>query len=448
MREANIVASNKLAIVYTSVNNLRASEYNPRKISKEAMEQLKTSIKKFKLVDPLIVNSAKERRGVIIGGHMRLRAAKEIGYEEVPVVYVNIPDIEKEKELNIRLNKNTGEFDWSLLANFDESFLADVGFSSEELDEVFGIDEDPEVFDLAKELKKLQIEKIEIKDGDIWQLGDSMLACGDSTIEKDILKLMNGEKADMCFTDPPYLLDYLHGKKKKKSTEGFGLKRDRKYLETDSLPENFTELWMANVAKVQKPDFSIIVFENPKNLRTIWNELEKHWKYRNTITWHLPNRVSGFAAKYKFFNKQDIALVGTGGDVSLNLKPENELFQNEYENALFATSGKPYWESYEKGKKFCPTDFIEFKAADEKSSGQGIIFGTKPIEILIPYIKVLTKRNDLIIEPFGGSGSTLIAAVKMNRRCYLMEKSPVYSEVIKRRWEKLTGLKSKKIHGK
>jgi DNA modification methylase len=156
--------------------------------------------------------------------------------------------------------------------------------------------------------------------------------------------------------------------------------------------------------------------------------------------------MQGFAAKYKFFNKADIALVGTKGDVSLNLEREpDELLQNEYENTLFATSGKPQWESYKKGNKYCPTDFISYKASDEKSSGQGIIFGTKPLEILIPYIKVLTKRDDLIIEPFGGSGSTLIAATKMKRRCYLMEKSPVYAEVIRHRWEKLTGQKAVKI---
>jgi len=149
-----------------------------------------------------------------------------------------------------------------------------------------------------------------------------------------------------------------------------------------------------------------------------------------------------------FFNKTDIALVGTGGDISLNLEPEEELFQNEYENAIFATLGKPHWESYEKGKKLCPTDYISHTTADKKSSGQEIIFGTKPLELLIPYIKVLTKRDDLIVEPFGGSGSTLIASTKMKRRCYLMEKSPVYAEVIKNRWEKLTGLKAKKIDGK
>lgn len=438
----------KLNISYVPTASLRPSEYNPRHWDKEAIKQLKESIKRYGFVDPLLVNSAPNRKNVLIGGHFRLAIAKELKIKEVPVVYINIPDIEKEKELNIRLNKNVGEFDWDLLAKFSEDFLADIGFSSEELDEVFGIDETPEEFDLAKELAKLNIKKITVKKGDIYEMNGSRVKCGDSTIEKDMLTLMNGKKADFCQTDPPYLLDYLHGKKRKgKATEGFGLKRDRKYLETDVLPDNFTELWMANIANVQKPDFSIMVFENPKNLRTIWNELEKHWKYRNTIVWHLPNRVQGFAAKYKFFNKHDIALVGTKGSISLNFEPESdELLQNEYETALYATSGKPHWEGYKKGKRICPTDFITSNAADEKSSGQGIIFGTKPIEILIPYIKVLTKRNDLIVEPFGGSGSTLIAAIKMQRRCYLMEKSPVYTQVILKRWEKLIGKKPIKIH--
>lgn len=442
-KESNI----KLNIVYVPIKELKPSEYNPRKISKESLEQLKESIQKFQMVDPIIANAAPNRKNIVIGGHMRLRGAKELSFKEIPVVYVNIPNLAQEKELNLRLNRNTGEWDWGLLSEFDETLLANVGFTSEDLDEIFGADENPEIFDLEKELAKLDIKKIEVKKGDVYRLGEHRAMCGDSTIEKDVLKLMSGQKADMCFTDPPYIMSYLTGKKRRgKATEGFGLKRDRRYLETESLPDNFTELWMANIAKIQKPDFSIIIFENPKNLRIIWNAMEKYWKYRNTITWHVPNRVQGFSSKYKFFNKSDIALLGTKGNVALNLELETgELFQNEYENALYATSGKPHWESYEKGKKICPTDFIEFVAADEKSSGQGIIFGTKPLELLIPYIKVLTKRNDLIIEPFGGSGSTLIAAHKMNRCCYLMEKSPVYTAVILKRWEKLTGQKAKKI---
>lgn len=439
----------KLKVEYVSITELHPSEYNPRKWSKEAVAQLKESIKKYGIVDPLLVNSAPNRKGIVIGGHFRLSVIKELGYKEVPVVYLNIPDIEKEKELNIRLNKNTGEFDWDLLAKLDEAFLSQVGFSSEELDDIFQIEDTPEQFDLEKELKKLNITKIEIQKGDVYALNGCRLMCGDSTIAGDIQKLMGGEKTNMCFTDPPYILDYLHGKKKNgKAITGFGAKRDRRYLETDSLPDNFTELWMKNIKDVAKDDFHIIVYENWKNIRTIWGEIEKYWKVKNMIVWHLPNRVQGFAAKYKFFNKHDIAMIGsTHEKEDLNVKTEEELLQNEYETALYAISGKPHWEGYEKGKKICPTDFLEYKASDEKSSGQGVIFGCKPVEILIPYIKVLTKRDDLILEPFGGSGSTLIAAIKMKRRCYLMEKSPVYAEVIKSRWEKLTGLKAQKIYG-
>jgi len=444
------IKSENMKIEHVSIDLLKGADYNPRKWSKEAEEQLKESVSRFGIVDPLLVNSAEGRKNVVIGGHFRLSVLKSLGIKIIPVVYINIPNIEKEKELNIRLNKNTGEFDWNLLATFDETFLSNVGFSSEELDNIFEIEDNPEEFDLQKELAKLNIKDIKVKEGDVYDLNGSRLMCGDSTIEADVLKLMEGHKADMCMTDPPYLLDYLKGKKKRNGevTKGFGLKRDRVYLGTETLPENFTELWMSNIAKIQKPDFSIIVYENPKNLRTIWDELEKHWKYRNTIIWHIPNRVQGFSAKYKFFNKYDFAMLGTSGKVELNTDSESdELLQNEYETALFATSGKPHWESYGKGKKYCPTDFIEHIAADEKSSGQGIIFGTKPIEILIPYIKILTKREDLVIEPFGGSGSTLISAAKMQRRCFLMEKSAVYSEVILNRWSRLTGLTPKKIHG-
>lgn len=437
-----------LQTIYVNIDDLIKADYNPRKWDEKALNDLKTSIKKFGLVDPIIINSATNRKNVVIGGHMRIEAAKALGIATIPAVEVNIPDIEKEKELNLRLNKNQGEFDFKLLANFAEDFLTDIGFNSEEIDAIFDWDdENPEVFNLKKELEKLDITKVEIQKGDIYQLGEHRLMCGDSTVNEDILKLMNGAKADMCLCDPPYILDYLHGKKKHgKPTEGFGYKRDRKYLETDVLPDNFTELWMKNVSEVAKEDFHIIVYENWKNLRVIWSEIEKYWKVKNMIVWHIPNRHQGFSAKYKFFSKHDIAMVGSSyQEEVLNTQPEEELLQNEYLTALYAISGKPQWEGYEKGKKIQPTDFIEHNVSDEKNSGQGVVFGTKPIEILIPYIKVLTKRNELVIEPFGGSGSTLIACEKLKRRCYLMEKSPVYAEVIKKRWENLTKLSAKKL---
>lgn len=435
--------SSQLAIQSIKVSDLNPAPYNPRRWTDDAIGQLTESITRFGLVDPIIANSAPSRKNIVIGGHFRLKVAKELGYTEVPVVFINIPDEAKERELNLRLNHNLGDWDWSLLAAFDETLLADIGFTSEEMDSIFDLDDDsPEQFDLDKELAKLDINSIEAKKGDIYRLGDSRLMVGDSTVAEDMGKLMGTEQADMCMTDPPYILDYLRAKRHGKPTEGFGAKKNRRYLETDVLPDNFTELWMANIAKVAKSNFSIIVYENWKNLRTIWSGLEDNgWKVKNMIVWHLPNRHQGFSSKYKFFSKHDIAMVGASGTVEYNHDEEPDGLQEEFETALYAISGKPQWEGYEHGKKVQPTDFIEYQASDEKSSGQGVIFGTKPIEILIPYIKVLTKRGDLVVEPFCGSGSTLIAATKLKRRCFLLEKSPVYAEVAMARWEKLTGLK-------
>ena len=434
-----------LTITKVSHKELHAAVYNPRRWGESSVEQLTESIKRFGLVDPIIVNNAKNRQNIVIGGHFRLKVAKDLGITEIPVVYVNIPDEAKEKELNLRLNRNQGEWDWSLLADFDEDMLSDVGFTSEELDTVFNLDIDtPEQFDIEKELAKLDIKRISAQKGDVYELGESRLMVGDSTSEADMLKLMNGEQADLCLTDPPYILDYLHAKRHGKPVEGFGTKRNRRYLETDSLPDNFTELWMANIAQVAKPDFSIIVYENWKNLRTIWNEMEKHWQVKNMLVWHLANRHQNFAAQHRFFSKHDIAMVGANGTVPYNHDEEPDGLQEEYESALYAISGKPQWEGYEKGKTYQPTDFISYNADDAKS-GQSIIFGTKPLDILIPYIKVLTKRNDIVVEPFCGSGSTLIAATKLARRCYIMEKSPVYAEVAMKRWEKLTS-KVRKHH--
>ena len=442
------MSSDNLHITYVPITSLSPSQYNPRTWDAEAKKQLKESISRFGVVDPIIVNGAENRKNVVVGGHFRLEVMKELGYEQVPVVYVDIPDLEREKELNLRLNKNQGEFDLKLLAEFDETLLASVGFDSIELDDIFAGEQTEEQFDLAKELERLDIKEISVRKGDLYDLDGSRLRCGDSTVEADVLDLMGEDKADMVMTDPPYRLEYLKGKTRHgESTTGFGAKKNRRYLETESLPENFTELWMSNVSKIQASNFSIIVYENWKNLREIWGEMEKRWKVRNMIVWHLPTRNQGYAASHKFFSKHDIAMVGTSDGVEVDLEDEDELVENEYRTALFAIAGKPHWEPYGKGKKYCPTDFIEFNAADEKSSGQGIIFGVKPLPILIPYIKVLTKRGQIVVEPFGGSGSTLLASVALGRRCYLMEKSPVYAEVIMNRWEKVTGKKRVKIHG-
>jgi hypothetical protein len=174
-----------LKIEYVDINELKPAEYNPRKANKKQIEDIKKSIERFGLVDPLIVNNAENRKNIVIGGHLRLKVAKEMGYKEVPVVYVNIPDIEKEKELNIRLNKNTGEFDYDLLANFDEDFLKDIGFDEKELN--FFVD-----------INDLEIEKEKIKNDKVLELSENLLNF-ETDNKYDIPKL----REDRCLNNVP-----------------------------------------------------------------------------------------------------------------------------------------------------------------------------------------------------------------------------------------------------
>ncbi len=133
------MSTNPLTVRYVNADELKPSAYNPRKWDAQAIKDLTESVKRYGLVDPILCNGAPNRYQVVIGGHFRLKVAKDLGMASVPVIYLNIPDVEKEKELNVRLNKNTGAWDMDLLATLDERFLADIGFTSEELDDIFAV---------------------------------------------------------------------------------------------------------------------------------------------------------------------------------------------------------------------------------------------------------------------------------------------------------------------
>jgi ParB/RepB/Spo0J family partition protein len=136
---------NKHNIEYIKTSVLKEAEYNPRQMTKKQAEDLKASIKKFGLVDPIIVNKHPRREDIVIGGHQRLKIAAQLGIDTVPVLYLDL-DEEQEKELNLRLNKNTGEWDFDALSAFDSNLLLTIGFSDEELISIFQLDlkeEDP-----------------------------------------------------------------------------------------------------------------------------------------------------------------------------------------------------------------------------------------------------------------------------------------------------------------
>jgi|GEM_PF-3272951 len=125
----------QLKIEYVSLDEIKPNEYNPKKMTEKEEEDLEKSITEFGIVDPLIVNNAKGRKGIIIGGHQRYKIYKKLNYKKVPVVWINVPDLKKEKELCLRLSKNTGSWDWDLLAKLnDENLLLNVGFEEVEID--------------------------------------------------------------------------------------------------------------------------------------------------------------------------------------------------------------------------------------------------------------------------------------------------------------------------
>jgi hypothetical protein len=158
----------ELKTVYLPIDVPRPADYNPRSWSKKAINDLRESMTRFGLVDPIICNSAEERKNVVIGGHFRLHVAKLLGYKEVPVVYVNIPDIEKEKELNLRLNANTGTWDMELLKNFNLDMLLDAGFESSELKPIWAELNGMENDDFIAE--RVKIKEPRAKLGDMYQL--------------------------------------------------------------------------------------------------------------------------------------------------------------------------------------------------------------------------------------------------------------------------------------
>lgn len=174
----------KLKIEYVPIGEIKPNEYNPKMMTEKEAADLEKSITEFGIVDPLIINTAKGREGIIIGGHQRYNIYQRLKFKEVPVVRLNIPDLKKEQELCLRLSKNVGSWDMGELANFSEEMLLDAGWTGDELDEIFGLDQADD-FDEKKELEKAIKEPRGVKTGDIWQLGEHRLIIGDCVKKKN-----------------------------------------------------------------------------------------------------------------------------------------------------------------------------------------------------------------------------------------------------------------------
>ena len=379
-----------MKIVKRKISELIAAEYNPRKINKVQEQDLKDSLTRFGLVDPIIININEERKNIVIGGHQRLRVWADLGNTEIDCNQLDLI-LDKERELNIRLNKNGGSFDDELVKEyFDYEELTEWGFTPDELfdkeettaDGLIDDDEIPE----AKESK--------VKRGDIWQLGKHKIMCGDSTSSDDVAKLMNGEKADMIFTDPPYGIN----------EEGDRSKRGG-LAKGNNLPS----------FKDDTIQYAIDAFN-----QTINKDIKiQVWFGANYYCHTLPQSPNWLVwDKRVEENQRDY-----NSDCELAWVKSNKKSVR-----IFRHLWKGMLKDSERGEK-------------------RVHATQKPIALVDYCIKEYNNEANLLLDYFLGSGTTLMACEKSNKKCYGMELDEKYCDVIIERWEQFTGLKAEKING-
>jgi DNA modification methylase len=375
------------------ISELIPAEYNPRQLSDKQFEDLKASLTRFGAVDPAIVNIHPDRKDIIVGGHQRLKVAKSLGWETFPCVEVNLTR-DQERELNVRLNKNTGSWDWNILGDlFQAEELKEWGFSDEEL---FG--------NIEVEEAEAQEDNYEIPDeietdivlGDLIEIGEHRLLCGDSTDSDQVAKLMNGEKADMVFTDPPYGMnldtDYSKLKGTKKSPNAKGYKWDK--VIGDDKEFDFLTCYA--------------LFEYVK---------EQFWWGADYYFNQLPKGGGLFV-----WQKRD--------------KADSEMIGNDFEICWSKQRHKKatFW------KRWVGFDSIE--------KGEKRVHPTqKPIELASWLINDWSNEQNKIVDLFLGSGTTMVASHQLNRKCYGMELDPKYCQVIVDRMLKLDPSLQVKING-
>lgn len=381
---------------------LLPADYNPRKDLKPGdaeYEKLKRSLEQFGYVEPIIWNKA---TGRVVGGHQRLKVLIDMGIDEVECVVVELSE-EKEKALNIALNKISGEWDKDKLSlliadlqgtDFDVSL---TGFDPEEIDDLFKDTLQDEVhdddFDVDEELAK----PVFCKQGDVWTLGRHRLVVGDSTKAETFDLLMNGRKANLVITDPPYNVDY-------KGTAGT-IKND--HMKKEAFYE-FLLSAFRNIAAFSADDASVYIFHSDKA------ELEFLRAYTD----------AGFYVSQILIWKKQSLILGQSP------------YQYIHEPCIYGwkASGKHKW--YADRKQTTVWEFDKPKKNTDHPT-------MKPIPLLAYPIMNSSMSNTLVLDPFGGSGSTLIACEQTDRDCCTIELDEKYADVIVKRYIEEVGSSEK-----
>lgn len=398
-----------MEVIYKKVNELKPYEMNARTHSKEQVDQIVKSIQEYGFTNPLLI----DEKNNIIAGHGRLEASKKLNYIEVPCIVLKGLTETQKRAYIIADNKmalNAGWNDELLKLELEDLKALDfdlelTGFTTDELNDLLKSDEDIEIVeDEAPEPPKEPKSKF----GDVYQLGNHRLMCGDSTKIEDVEKLMNGVKADMVFTDPPYGVSASGGRSQTKDKLGM------KAIANDELRNNDLTNFLSNFIKTMKyKDGASIYICYPWATQKEFTEaiLENNLKIKNCIIW----------------DKKVFGLNGFKG------------YRPQYEMIYFCC--KEDFEWY--GDK--AQSNIWQISREIKREEQGNHPTPKPIELIAKALKNSSKQEDIILDVFGGSGSTLIACEQLNRKCYMMELDPKYVDVIIERWESFTGKKAIKV---
>lgn len=421
--------SQTITTIQVRITALKPATYNPRKWSDHSTEQLTESIKRFGLVDPIIANGAEKRKNIVIGGHFRLKIAKDLGFTEVPVVYVDIPDEAREKELNLRLNRNTGEWDMELLKQFDIDLLLDAGFDDSDLGDIWNdaLETDEDDFDEEKAVK--QATDTDIQLGDLFQLGKHRLICASSTDPATIARLAGELKPSVFYSDPPYNIGLDYNK-------GVGLKAGYGGMTNDNKSEAEYAAFLGDILKAALP-----VLADSVHVFTYCDQT-------------YIGLLQTLMAEHGLKNRRVCLWIKNG----FNVVPQ-VAFNKAYEPCVYATRGAPFLspgsqnlteilnKDVASGNRTIDdiVDLFDIWLA-KREAGQDYQHPTqKPVTLHEKPLKRCTNVGDVVLDVFGGSGSMLIACEQMMRVALLSEIEPVFCQVIIDRWEALTGQKAVKL---
>jgi len=421
----------KLQVHYVPVDKLLPAAYNPRKWDELALDQLMESIEKFGMQDALIINMATGRENIVVGGHMRLEALKRLGWTEAPCVFVDILDETLERELNLRLNKNTGQWDLEKLKDFDISLLLDVGFGEQELSSMWDgmLEVENDGFDIEKELKKAIETKI--KPGDLFQLGQHRIICGDSQ-DLDILTTLVGkEKIAMLYTDPVYniSLDYGKGIGGNRNYGGEAINDSKTLAEYES----FLSTCIGNVLEICKSNIHFFVWCDEVYVGLI----QQIYGYLNIQSkriclWIKDNQNP--TPKVAFNKVTEYCIYGTIGHPYLNDSIKNF---NEILNKELGTGNRLH------------DDILDLLNIwlTKRLAGSDYNHPTeKPPTLHEKALRRCSKPGDVILDIFSGSGSIMVACEQLKRRAFMCDITPAFVQLTINRYEQLSGKKAIKLN--